>query len=220
MIRVSRSCHNIIYDIINWNAMMLDMISYVSLLHYYLCRQPLLLLPGCNCDTGYTAANLQRYLWYWSCWPAYPTRLLRWRRWRCSVAEVWPSLWQAGRERRNTELGSGHSTSCGWEHGGKEAERLFAKAVESELSQALVRGLKQHGKIINLMLILRQLLGCPGFTEHCKFFCVQLFLVVFREVPVLPDNPLQPMDASQCGNDRPGFDMIAVSPKTAIIIEF
>jgi hypothetical protein len=25
------------------------------------------------------------------------------------------------------------------------------------------------------------------------------------------------LDASQCGNDRPGFDMIAVTPKTAII---
>ncbi len=25
------------------------------------------------------------------------------------------------------------------------------------------------------------------------------------------------MDASQCGNDRSGFDMIAVTPKTAII---
>jgi hypothetical protein len=25
------------------------------------------------------------------------------------------------------------------------------------------------------------------------------------------------MDASQCGNDRPGFDMITVTPKTAII---
>ncbi len=114
MIRVPISYHNIIYDIINWNAMILDMISYVSLCRYYLCRQPPPLLPGCNRDTGYTAANLQR-------WPAHPTEA-DWAHsppalatlQRCSVAEVWHSLWQGGRERRNTELGSGHSTSCEW----------------------------------------------------------------------------------------------------------
>ncbi len=88
------------------------------------------------------------------------------------------------------------STAChaGGEHGGKEAERLFAKAVESELLQALVRGPtgKQHGKVVNVLLIVLQLAGFPGFTEHGQVFCRQIFLVVFHEVQVLPDNSLQP----------------------------
>ncbi len=35
-------------------------------------------------------------------------------------------------------------------------------------------------------------MGFPGFTEYGKVFYVQLFLVIFREVLVLSDNPLQP----------------------------
>jgi hypothetical protein len=68
----------------------------------------------------------------------------------------------------------------GGEHGGQEAESLFAKAVELEVPQALVRGLKPLGKIINVLLIVLPLVGFPGFTEHSKLLYVQLFLVVFR----------------------------------------
>jgi hypothetical protein len=116
-VRGSISYHNIIYDIINWNTMILDMISNVSLRRYCLCRQAPPLLPGCNRDTGYTAssANLQPCLWSWSCWSAHPTRRRRWQ--RCSLSAAawrkWDALLQGGGERRNSELGSGHSTSCG-----------------------------------------------------------------------------------------------------------
>jgi hypothetical protein len=76
---------------------------------------------------------------------------------------------------------------------GPGADRLFAKAVELELPQALVRGLKPLGKIIDVLLIVLPLVGFPGFMEHGKVFYVQLFLVIFRKVPVLPANPLQPL---------------------------
>ncbi len=33
----------------------------------------------------------------------------------------------------------------------------------------------------------------------------------------MPITCVRTMDASQCGNDRQGFDMIAVNPKTDII---
>jgi hypothetical protein len=80
----------------------------------------------------------------------------------------------------------------GGEHGGQGADRLFAKAVESGLPHVLVRGLKPLGKIINVLLIVLPLVNFPGFPEHGKVFYVQLSLVIFREVPVLPDNLLQP----------------------------
>ena len=102
MIRGSISYHNIRFDIMNWNAMtrILDMISYVLLHHYCICRQPLPLLPGCNCDTGYTAANLQPCLWFWSCWPAHPTRRRHWL--RCSAAAWRKCDCRSGRERGST----------------------------------------------------------------------------------------------------------------------
>ncbi len=42
-----------------------------------------------------------------------------------------------------------------------------------------------------MLLTVLPLVGFPGFTEHIKVFYVQLFLIVFREVPVLPDDQLQ-----------------------------
>jgi hypothetical protein len=57
--------------------------------------------------------------------------------------------------------------------------------------QALVRGLKPLGNIINVLLIVLQLVGFPGFTELGKVFYVQLFMVVISKVLVLPANPLQ-----------------------------
>ena len=137
--RGSISYHNITYDIINWTAMILDMISYVSLSSYCLSRQPPLLLPGWNSDTGYTAANLQPCLWSWSwfCWPAYPTRSLRWRAAALQRGRgVTPPL--AGREgvqEHWIRKWAQQPCHAGREHGGKEAECWFAKAVESELPQ-------------------------------------------------------------------------------------
>ncbi len=64
---------------------------------------------------------------------------------------------------------------------GAQEHCLFAKAVESEFSQALLRSLKPLGKIINVLLIVHPLVGFLGFTEHGKVtvFYVQLFLVIF-----------------------------------------
>ncbi len=76
---------------------------------------------------------------------------------------------------------------------GRGKSVYLQKAVELELPQAFVRGLKPLGKIIHVLRIVLALVGFPGFTQHGKVSCVQLFLVVFREVPVLPDNPLQPL---------------------------
>ena len=43
-----------------------------------------------------------------------------------------------------------------------------------------------------MSLIVLPFVSFPGFMDHCKLFCMQLFLVVFCEVPALPDNPIQP----------------------------
>ncbi len=84
----------------------------------------------------------------------------------------------------------------GRKHGGQGAEFLFAKAVETDLPQALVgTNLVVSSRLARsaMSVIVPPLVSFPGFTEHCKVtvFCMQLFLVVFCEVLVLPDDPLQ-----------------------------
>ena len=45
--------------------------------------------------------------------------------------------------------------------------------------------------------------------------CARLiFILRYRAAPGRRKFLRYAMDASQCGNDRPGFDMIAVTPKT------
>ncbi len=69
---------------------------------------------------------------------------------------------------------------------------IFHKAVEMQLAQALVGSFKPLDKVGNVLLIVLPLVSFLGFIKHCAMICKQLFEVIFSNVLVTIDSPLQP----------------------------